>query len=664
MNLLSNIKSLTTSELEDYFKNLLSEQEIRAKLMQEGASKEKTEEIIRKYYKLIKLMDNLTAYTYRKIEQSGTLSKDPDYFESKKEKYLKDMPEFVRKYVSNRLEGNMIYSKTNTYENMVTKFSPMAKFLGYTAKGVSYGDAKLTLATDGLNKIDASESELQVFRKHHEANYRLNNNNIKDSLQLKNKNTDLNILRTNMLNNINAQSNTNKTKSKNIFSSTSVHPVFMMLYTLLNSTIEGRFVYSDLGRALIDRAKTKMQHNDTATSTREIMDADVELLYDIALDSTNNKSGKPLDDLIKRYEIQIELNKLIKKIRSGNIYSTAENYNTEIKNVESLLFQYRSAFVETPDTVVYNDGTALFRKILQVYSFRPTKINVSGVGFDKDYNPLDPNIYYKEKVNYIPIINVRLPSVVLTEKLNLPNNYNSLNGVLESNMLGMQGMQGLPNMLGMPGMMNYDPDLYKFGGLNANGYIQNQKMHQLLSTPFNLTVNEEFIEMNLQSQLNSSDEFIVENGLSVPKTKRVLASKGVLFFHVFRKASIVSLEDRIKKIYTQQPKYLEYMKLSVKDRVLPKMKIQAESQITLGESYVLNNVLVNNIDYTGDNEKYSGLNIGEAVIFVVGDNNFIYAPNAINLGDNNENPIVSLDPILYNHYSSLHGTLYVYALNK
>lgn len=149
-----------------------------------------------------------------------------------------------------------------------------------------------------------------------------------------------------------------------------VSPVVAALFLSKIPYIERNMIMSNIGRIIKHRKLRK-----------PIQGLDESLYQDIIMDPNDSVCDEqsPLTDLKKRFEVQIELWKSVLAFRSGQFY---ESSMSQIGNLIGTLEACRCNFFENPDLASNRDEGAIFRRLLSVFSCRPTIVSMS------DYLPM------------------------------------------------------------------------------------------------------------------------------------------------------------------------------------------------------------------------------------------------------------------------------------
>jgi hypothetical protein len=303
--------------------------------------------------------------------------------------------------------------------------------------------------------------------------------------------------------------------------STHIHPVVAALFVPKIAAVDRRMLLTNVGRVVLRRAlpyvNRHVQLYDNLLDGEE--EAEWELTSDIVQDPNSLayfSDDSPITNVMKRFKIQIELWKNVLNLRQGRYYATGYEENDGITGLLRTLSQYDWNYFDAPDMYHLQDEGTVLRKLLAVFSLRPTFAQVSSLT-QRTYMGM-PNFTGLSRVTFlrIPIINVRLPTIV-------------------------QGNAGLP----MP-------------------------------------------EIHLERSMNQTDYFI-ENKLFVPKTKSVMFSRDLIFFHVNRRYQTVNAANLAYRFsYTSMP----YQSFNVGQTKINDLPVGFNNQISLNrEMFSLRSVV-------------------------------------------------------------------------
>jgi hypothetical protein len=193
-----------------------------------------------------------------------------------------------------------------------------------------------------------------------------------------------------------------------------IHPIVAALFFPKIKYLEKNMLKTNIARMVLTRSRAYLKdYNIHLTNLGpEELESEAELAYNIAHDPnalSHFKDETPITNMIKRYNCQVELYKNVMNLRQGRYYSTGYDSNDGIAGFTRVLNSYDWTFFDSPDLYhVYDEGTVL-RKLLAVFSCRPTFTQLTsltqrtGMGYT-NLSGLSRTVF----VN-IPVINVKLP---------------------------------------------------------------------------------------------------------------------------------------------------------------------------------------------------------------------------------------------------------------
>lgn len=157
---------------------------------------------------------------------------------------------------------------------------------------------------------------------------------------------------------------------------------------------------------------------------------DWELFYDIITDPNEiacmSYRESPMQDLLQRVKLQVELWKAVRDLRSGRYYPG----DLEAASFMNALDSCKTGIFDSPDMAFVKDEGTILRKLMGAFSLRPTIISITPFGGTMTLNfPMQS--YALTQVTSIPIVNFRLPlnlrnlnvRVNLQEALEQPDMY-------------------------------------------------------------------------------------------------------------------------------------------------------------------------------------------------------------------------------------------------
>ena len=199
--------------------------------------------------------------------------------------------------------------------------------------------------------------------------------------------------------------------------STHIHPVVVALFLPKIDYLEKRMLCSNIGRVVLQRSLPYLPKHIQLYDNVLVgeLEAEWELTCDIVQDPNSLayfSDDTPITNMIKRFRIQVELWKNVLNLRQGRYYSLGYDENDGINGLLRVLSQYDWTYFDSPDMFHIQDEGSVLRKLLAVFSVRPTFAQISSLtqrsfmGF-ANFTGLARTTFLR-----IPIINVRLPTIV------------------------------------------------------------------------------------------------------------------------------------------------------------------------------------------------------------------------------------------------------------
>ncbi len=197
-----------------------------------------------------------------------------------------------------------------------------------------------------------------------------------------------------------------------------IHPVVVALFLPKIEALERRMLCTNMGRVVIQRA-TPYTNRHIPLWDNTIM-GEMEAEWHLTLDIVNDPNSlayfsddTPITNMHKRFRIQIELWKNVLNLRQGRLFSLA-GYEADdgIPNLLRVLSTYDWSYFDAPDMYHIQDEGTVLRKLLAVFSLRPTFAQITTLspravlGYS-NYNALQRTTFLN-----IPVVNVRLPTMV------------------------------------------------------------------------------------------------------------------------------------------------------------------------------------------------------------------------------------------------------------
>lgn len=199
-----------------------------------------------------------------------------------------------------------------------------------------------------------------------------------------------------------------------------IDPVFAALFLPRIGTIDFHFIFSNIGR-MVQNRYNKKQVTEAADS---------ELLGHISIDPNDLvcEGKSPVDDLRNRYHVQINLWKIVLKLRNG-LYYDAEKENAAM---DKALMTCRSSFFESTDNNTLRDEATFMKKLFSAFSFRPTYVTyTSAQPMQEIYGDLNIAPGY---VTSTTMLTIHLPTVKseTTPSIHITNALNQLQTISTS----------------------------------------------------------------------------------------------------------------------------------------------------------------------------------------------------------------------------------------
>lgn len=395
----SDDKNSKEGEFEFYLKAGIPSAQVVAMLKQQGKDQKEIDAFMEKYEVSRKKIAKVVRRFVEKIEAKyGHL----------------DVPELVKKGMKHATKHDFSPAERDAFIRFVMKGdteTPYLPFqeLGYTEMSKFLGFSQSTGQTISVKATD--HPALQEISRLYESNKVLHTS-IRQNL-VSYTSYDPNAL----------ISNFEKEKDNlNLF----VHPLIVALFLPRIKAIERRMLYSNIGRFVVQRTQMYFQNADRkylgwSLSLNDLipgeLEADLEFMYDIAKDpnSLDHFSDEsPMGNLLKRFQVQIELWKNVLSLRAGQFYTRSANNcitgcEDGIMGLHKVLTSYTWTYFDSPDMYQVHDEGTLLRKLLAVFSFRPTFTQISSYAHKSGLGFSNLGAVRATYVN-TPICNLRLPT--------------------------------------------------------------------------------------------------------------------------------------------------------------------------------------------------------------------------------------------------------------
>lgn len=183
-----------------------------------------------------------------------------------------------------------------------------------------------------------------------------------------------------------------------------VHPVIAALFIPKIDNLDKHFLHSNIANIVRTRF-----NNEAFTNV-----SDIELFWALSKDPNDivcdNRST--LADLYTRALVQNQVWNAVLSLRNG------QYYNSSFREFISTIDVCRLNKQDTPDLVYGRYDGTIIKRLLSVFSYRPTVVATMPIYTLFNTNPYQQNI--KPTVTYVPMINLKLPpSLTDSEPVNL-----------------------------------------------------------------------------------------------------------------------------------------------------------------------------------------------------------------------------------------------------
>jgi len=195
-----------------------------------------------------------------------------------------------------------------------------------------------------------------------------------------------------------------------------IHPVIVALFLPKIDALEKRMLCSNIGRVVLQRSLPYLQKPVKLYDNVLVgeLEAEWELTCDIVQDPNSLayfSDDTPITNMMKRFKIQIELWKNVLNIRQGKYYSASFDENDGINGLLRALGSYDWTYFDSPDMFHIQDEGSVLRKILAVFSIRPTFAQISSLSQRSFMGYANFTGLARTTFLRIPMINVRLPTL-------------------------------------------------------------------------------------------------------------------------------------------------------------------------------------------------------------------------------------------------------------
>ena len=187
------------------------------------------------------------------------------------------------------------------------------------------------------------------------------------------------------------------TRKDNMYSN--IHPVIFALFAPKIKDLEDRMLLASISSIVTSR------YNGTQFRTQP----DWLLYHDLIQDPNESvcvttQKDSAIVNLRNRIRVQVELWKSVSNLRQGKFYpSDATNFLVALKAC-------KNTYYDSPDLAFIEDEGSVLRRLLSVFSYRPTVIAVQNPQSASPFAyGMSINTYSMAQVTTVPIINIRLP---------------------------------------------------------------------------------------------------------------------------------------------------------------------------------------------------------------------------------------------------------------
>jgi len=201
-----------------------------------------------------------------------------------------------------------------------------------------------------------------------------------------------------------------------------VHPVFVAMFGIKCKIFEDRMLFANFGSIV------KSKHERKPLMTQPDMDLYLKTVNDpndgvCAIDSA-------IEDILKRFEFQTLLYDTVLNLRQGKCYYSGDQSDRLLNSLDKC----RHSIYDSPDLYHVKDEGNILRRVLNVFSIRPTVISVSqlatyNMGMVSSYGHISGSAPFASslsQVTTVPLITHRINNSPYRE-----NDKNVINSSLE-----------------------------------------------------------------------------------------------------------------------------------------------------------------------------------------------------------------------------------------
>jgi len=218
-----------------------------------------------------------------------------------------------------------------------------------------------------------------------------------------------------------------------------VHPIVAFLFLAKIKAIEDRMLLANFGRLVSHRSPYNANMNMADNYLQGELEAESVLAYELAKDPHSLayfNEETPLANLLKRFKIQIELWRNVMNLRQGRFYSTGDfGVDDSVTGFLRTLNSFDWTFFDSPESYQVQDEGTILRKILSVFSIRPTFTQISSLQLSQTGLMTNVNTLAQTSFVNTPIINIRLPPGGTGAPIQLENAFRQNDWYIENKML-------------------------------------------------------------------------------------------------------------------------------------------------------------------------------------------------------------------------------------
>jgi hypothetical protein len=374
-----------------FIENDIPLSDVRKKLSLEGKNEKEIEEIIKN---IIKSREKIKK-TVRKF--MGQLNTQYGHL---------DIPDLMKKGIKYAVKAGLNSSERKVFEKTVLKgdaypqytfhdqikYTEMAKFFGYT----EYNGTTVNVEPKDYNKLN----ELQMLY---------------DATQYIHADVKKLILN---YRDCAPEAIRGEFDSKRHNVNTHIHPVIAALFIPKIDYLDKKMLYTNMARMILLRGQAFLKNSRFQLGDGILpgeIDEEYKLSYAIATDPNSlayTPEDSPLENIIRRFKVQIELWLNVLNLRQGKYYSEGYESKDGILGLIRILNSYQWSYFDSPELFNVQDEGTILRKLLAVFSLRPTRtefreMTPRGSFGQMGYSNMVP--YSQVKFINTPIINVNLP---------------------------------------------------------------------------------------------------------------------------------------------------------------------------------------------------------------------------------------------------------------